>query len=312
MKFNLIFVDKNFWHQRIDNFLFRTFKNVPKSLIYRFIRIGKIKINDRKIDPKYKVETKDIIKIPISFPYRKDIQYLPQKSKFYWIKKRVIYEDSEILVLDKPSGIPVHSGSKSTFGIIEILRQVFRDGNYLELIHRIDKETSGILLLARSITSLRTIQNQFRLKTVIKRYIFLAHGIWPDEVDRISCTLSKKKIKRRRIGESSKYDEKSETLFTVKERFSSFTLMVATPTTGRNHQIRLHAKYVNHPIVLDKRYGNRELDKLLKKSGLKRLFLHARSITINHPKNLVDLTFLSPIDKNLEQCLMWIRENDRK
>ncbi|ADD79719.1 RluA family pseudouridine synthase [Candidatus Riesia pediculicola] len=310
-KFNLIFVDENSLFQRIDNFLIKRLKRVPKRLIYRLIRIGKIRVDDSKVNPSYRVQKEDLIKIPISLSYSQDKSISIQRKNFYWIKKRILYEDSEILVLNKPSGIAVHSGSKFSFGIIEILREVYFQSKYLELIHRIDKETSGILLIAKSRNILQLIQKQFCSQKIFKKYIVLVHGVWPSKIKRISCFLEKKiSQKKEKKIEIKKNGRMSETLFQIKERFASFTLMLATPITGRKHQIRLHTKKINHPIVLDKRYGNRKLDRNLKESGLKRLFLHSSSITMNHPKKLINLTFVSPIDKNLNGCLNWLRKND--
>ncbi|WMY97702.1 MAG: pseudouridine synthase [Arsenophonus sp.] len=194
----------------------------------------------------------------------------------------------------------MHSGSKIDFGIIEILKLRFQNLQFLELVHRLDKETSGILLIAKNRFTLKELQKQLFLNRIKKEYIVLVKGHWNANLKKINISLSKsiyKKIKNKNF--INYYKKKSITFFSVKKYFFNTTLINAYPITGRTHQIRIHTQYAKHPIVLDKRYGDHKFNKEIFNLGLNRLFLHSYSITIKHPRTMENKKFFAPLDKNL-------------
>ncbi|MGP1930553.1 MAG: 23S rRNA pseudouridine(955/2504/2580) synthase RluC [Arsenophonus sp. ET-YP4-MAG3] len=291
--------------QRIDNFLQSRFKGVPKSKLYCIIRKGEVRINSNRIKPKYKIKEGDLIRIPpIWYSEKKQNIILPKFYKIALLTKYILYEDEYLLVLNKPSGIPVHGGSGINFSIIEALRLLRPEIYFLELVHRLDCETSGILLIAKKRSALRTLHQQFRLKQMKKQYIMLVKGQWPLDVKIIKAPLLKNTLQSgERIMKVSSDGKYSETHFKVKEYFSNATLVKAIPITGRTHQIRVHAQYAKHPIACDNRYGDLDFDQQLTITGLKRLFLHASSLMFLHPANMKKIIFYATLDKKLKNCL---------
>ncbi|QCI23880.1 23S rRNA pseudouridine(955/2504/2580) synthase RluC [Buchnera aphidicola (Macrosiphoniella sanborni)] len=298
-------IDKDMINQRIDNFMHGKFKNVPKSMIYRIIRTGKVRINDKKIQPYYKLQTGDILKIP---PIK--ILYHPKKSFFPLnnakiLLNSILYEDNDLLIINKPSGIAVHGGSGCTFGVIEYFRKLRPLDKFLELVHRIDRETSGILIIAKKRQSLVFLHKQLREKKIEKEYIALVHGTWPINIKKISEPLLKVKFqnneKKVLINPNGK---PSETYFYIKKTFSKSTLLSIIPKTGRTHQIRAHALHAGHPILFDKRYGKNNLDAHIKnKISICRLLLHSYKINFIHPKN-GNITFITaPLDREFQNYL---------
>lgn len=294
-------ITENMINQRIDNFLIKKFKKIPKSMIYRIIRIGKIRINKKRVKPKYKLKLGDKIKIPAikDNNITNEITKIPEKIK-HLVSKNILYEDNYLLIINKPSGIAVHGGSGLKFGIIEILRHLRPLVNSLELVHRLDKDTSGILMLSKKPNILRNMHQQLREKKIKKKYIALVHGRWPNKLKKISLPLLKNHKKLVSVNSKGK---NSETRFIVKKLYSTTSLMLIRPITGRTHQIRVHALSVGHPIVFDNRYGNTVLDKKIKISFSKKLLLHANKISFTHPKTKKIVFIQAKIEKDFKQFL---------
>ncbi|ANZ22553.1 RNA pseudouridine synthase [Buchnera aphidicola (Diuraphis noxia)] len=302
---SIIYINENMINQRVDNFMHSRFKNLPKSMIYRIIRTGKIRINKKKIKPYYKLKLGDILKIP-PIKIFKDIKHVCfSTSHDQNLLKNIIYEDDDLLIINKPSGIAVHGGSGLNFGIIEYFRKLRPLEKFLELVHRLDRETSGILILAKKRLSLISLHKQLREKKVKKKYIGLVHGLWPLNITKISKPLLKlkwNKIQKKVLIDSS--GKPSETYFDIKKRFSSSTLLSIIPKTGRTHQIRVHTSYIGHPIVFDKRYGKNNLDTNIKnKININRLLLHSSEINFIHPRNNNKMCIYAPLDEKFKDFL---------
>lgn len=297
--------------QRIDNFLITYLKGVPKSMIYRILRKGEVRVNKKRIKPEYKLAIGDEVRIP---PIRISEKTVPEIStklnKVADLEKAIIYEDDVILAINKPSGIAVHGGSGLSFGVIEGLRALRPEAKFLELVHRIDRETSGILLIAKKRSALKSLHEQLRLKQMQKNYLALVKGNWPSECKVVQAPLLKNVLKSgERVVKVNAEGKPSETRFKVEERFGFATLVKASPVTGRTHQIRVHTQYANHPIAFDDRYGDSQFDALLADSKLNRLFLHAANVKFIHPKTLQEMQLNAPLDDVLQNCLTKIRDD---
>ena len=297
--------------QRIDNFLITHLKGVPKSMIYRILRKGEVRVNKKRIKPEYKLAIGDQVRIP---PIRVSEKTVPEIStklnKVADLEKAIIYEDDVILAINKPSGIAVHGGSGLSFGVIEGLRALRPEAKFLELVHRIDRETSGILLIAKKRSALKSLHEQLRLKQMQKNYLALVKGNWPSECKVVQAPLLKNVLKSgERVVKVNAEGKPSETRFKVEERFGFATLVKASPVTGRTHQIRVHTQYANHPIAFDDRYGDSQFDALLANSKLNRLFLHAANVKFIHPKTLQEMQLNAPLDDVLQNCLTKIRDD---
>ena len=298
--------------QRIDNFLITHLKGVPKSMIYRILRKGEVRVNKKRVKPEYKLNNGDEIRIP---PIRVAEKTTPEIStklnKVADLEKAIIYEDDVILAINKPSGIAVHGGSGLSFGVIEGLRALRPEAKFLELVHRIDRETSGVLLIAKKRSALKALHEQLRLKQMQKNYLALVKGNWPSECKVVQAPLLKNVLKSgERVVKVDKEGKPSETRFKVEERFDFATLIKASPVTGRTHQIRVHTQYANHPIAFDDRYGDNQFDMQLANTKLNRLFLHAANVKFIHPKTLQEMQLHAPMDDKLQACLNQLR-NDK-
>ncbi|AEH39808.1 ribosomal large subunit pseudouridine synthase C [Buchnera aphidicola (Cinara tujafilina)] len=307
-----IIVKKNVCFQRIDNFLFKTFKKLPKSMIYRCLRIGKIRLNHKKIKPTYKLKKNDIITVfAINVALiKKKILKLKQSTINFFLK-HIIYEDDHLLIINKPTGISVHSGSGINFGIIEIFREIRPDIFFLELVHRLDKDTSGVLMLAKKKSILKKLHQQLRDKEIYKEYKAIVYGHWPKNniVDlpllRIKNLNNKNKVCIHNNGKSS------QTNFIVQKYYPNTTLLSVIPITGRTHQIRVHASYSGHPILFDNRYGTKEIkktEKIYKKNNM-RLLLHAQTVIFIHPKNQKKICIYAPLCKNFKKYVHFFSKN---
>ena len=297
--------------QRIDNFLITYLKGVPKSMIYRILRKGEVRVNKKRIKPEYKLVIGDEVRIPPIRVSEKTVPEISKKlNKVADLEKSIIYEDDVILAINKPSGIAVHGGSGLSFGVIEGLRALRPEAKFLELVHRIDRETSGILLIAKKRSALKSLHEQLRLKQMQKNYLALVKGNWPSECKVVQAPLLKNVLKSgERVVKVNAEGKPSETRFKVEERFGFATLVKASPVTGRTHQIRVHTQYANHPIAFDDRYGDSQFDALLTDSKLNRLFLHAANVKFIHPKTLQEMQLHAPLDDVLQNCLTKIRDD---
>lgn len=294
--------------QRLDNFLLRQLKGVPKSKVYRIIRKGEVRVNKGRIKPDYKIQAGDIVRIPpLHIPAAADVPLAGQGLRKL-LTDAVIYEDKSLLVVNKPSGLAVHGGSGIRLGLIETLRQMRPDDRNLELVHRLDRDTSGCVMIAKKRSMLRYIHEQLRQDKVDKRYLALVDGKWSKRRELVDAPLLKNHLQSgERVVTVSEEGKKSLTRFSVLERFDSATLVEAKPITGRTHQIRVHAQSVGNPLLGDDKYGNQVADKAMRAKGLRRLFLHARCLTFNLPDEGGKLKVEAPLPDDLEQVLVNLR-----
>ncbi|HDR1512429.1 TPA: 23S rRNA pseudouridine(955/2504/2580) synthase RluC [Pasteurella multocida] len=296
--------------QRIDNYLLAKLKGVPKSLIYRILRKGEVRVNKGRIKPEYKLQANDIVRVPpVRVSEKEQAPISTKLNKVSQLEKQILFEDECLLVLNKPSGIAVHGGSGLSFGVIEALRTLRPDARFLELVHRLDRDTSGILLVAKKRSALRSLHEQLREKTVQKDYLALVRGQWQSHCKVVKAPLLKNELSSgERIVRVSEQGKPSETRFSIEERYEYATLIKASPVTGRTHQIRVHTQYAGHPIALDDKYGDKHFDEQMTQLGLTRLFLHAFSIRFEHPKTGETLRINAPLDPEMKKILGALRE----
>jgi 23S rRNA pseudouridine955/2504/2580 synthase len=304
-KVKFITIDNEDVGQRIDNFLLKTLKGVPKSHLYRLMRKGEIRVNKKRIKPVYKLALLDELRIaPIRVTEDKN-PISTGLSIVANLEKKILFEDERLIVINKPSGMAVHGGSGLSFGLIEALRALRPDARMLELVHRLDRDTSGCLLVAKKRSTLRHLHEQFRDKKVQKFYHALVNGHWPMKLTRVTEALKKNDLKsgERIVVVDNDQGKSSETRFKVLQHYRGATLVRAFPVTGRTHQIRVHCQTSGHSIAMDTKYGHEEFDEYVKSKGLKRLFLHAASIEFTHPSTEQRLKFEAPLEANLEKVL---------
>ena len=301
-------IDEDMAGQRIDNFLRNQLKNIPKSMIYRIVRKGEVRVNKKRIKAEYKLKAGDLVRIPPVTIEEKVEENVPSTklNKVSELEQCIIYEDDHMLILNKPSGTAVHGGSGLKFGAIEALRALRPEARFLELVHRIDRDTSGILLVAKKRSALRHLQAQFREKTVQKYYFALVMGEWKNSCKVVNAPLLKNEVNS--IVRVNPNGKASETRFKVLEKFQEATLIQASPITGRTHQIRVHTQYTGHPIAWDDRYGDRRFDAYTGKVGLDRLFLHAANIKFTHPGSEEKMDISAPMERRLEKALTGLRK----
>jgi 23S rRNA pseudouridine955/2504/2580 synthase len=271
--------------QRLDNFLITRLKGVPKSRIYRIVRKGEVRVNKGRVDVKYRLVIGDIVRIPPVRIAETSDEGLPVSRGLTEILQRnVLFEDDSLLIVNKPSGFAVHGGSGIDSGIIEGFRKINPEQRFLELVHRLDKDTSGCLLIAKKRSALRSLHEQFRDDTVTKTYLALLSGQWARKKLIVDQPLLKNVSKGgERMVVINPAGKASETLFRRLKLYQDATLVEASPKTGRTHQIRVHAAYLSHPIIGDDRYGFDEVNKSFKHRGYKRMFLHAETLQFQHP-----------------------------
>jgi 23S rRNA pseudouridine955/2504/2580 synthase len=286
--------------QRIDNYLTRLLKGVPKSHIYRILRGGEVRVNSGRVGPQYRICVGDRIRIP---PIRvaRSTGRGQSSAVVAQVELPVLFEDDALLVLDKPAGVAVHGGSGISSGIIERLRQLRGDVRFLELVHRLDRDTSGVLLLAKKRSALTHLHAQLRTGRVHKVYLALVHGAWQGRVQDIQLPLNKYVLasgeRRVSVRESGM---PSHTRIRLRKRLGEYSLLEAELKTGRTHQIRVHLAHLGFPITGDDKYGDFPLNKALARKGLKRMFLHACKMVIVHPQSQEKLTFEAPLPPDLE------------
>ncbi len=296
--------------QRVDNFLLARLKGVPKSMIYRIVRKGEVRVNKGRVKPEYKLSAGDVVRIPpVRVAERQEAPVSAKLDKVAALGDCILYEDDHILVLNKPSGTAVHGGSGLSFGVIEGLRVLRPEAKFLELVHRLDRDTSGILLIAKKRSTLRALHEQLRLKQMQKDYLALVRGQWQSHCKVVQAPLLKNILQSgERIVKVNSEGKPSETRFKVEERFTNATLVKASPVTGRTHQIRVHTQYAGHPIAFDDRYGDKVFDSQLSDTGLNRLFLHASALKFTHPSTGETLRLEAPMDEQLRYCIKTLRQ----
>lgn len=292
--------------QRIDNFLRAQLKGVPKTLIYRILRKGEVRVNKGRIKPEYKLQAGDVVRVPpLRLAERDEPEPLAQ-GLLERLEAAIVYEDKALIVLNKPAGIAVHGGSGLNYGVIEAFRQLRPDAKDLELVHRLDRDTSGLLMIAKKRSMLRHLHEQLRGDGVDKRYMALVRGHWATARKQVNAPLQKSNLRSgERMVEVDGEGKEALTLFRVLRRFGDFaTLVEAKPVTGRTHQIRVHAKHAGHSIAGDSKYGDDEFTREIRELGGKRLFLHAYELHVPLPEGGV-LKLEAPVDE------MWTRTLER-
>ncbi len=295
-------VDDESAGQRLDNFLIRHLKGVPKTHVYRIIRSGEVRLNKGRAAADRRVATGDVVRVP---PVRVSERSPEQRTQAAPAREfPILLEDEHLIALDKPAGVAVHGGSGVSFGVIEQLRRARPDARLLELVHRLDRETSGILLVAKKRSALKALQDQFRDRQTGKTYLALVLGDWPEARKVIDAPLHKylQADGERRVKVVAPDDPdgmRAITLVKVRERWPGFTLLEVTIKTGRTHQIRVHLAAQGHPIAGDDKYGDFERNKALHKQGLKRMFLHAWRLRFSHPASGEPVELLAALPPDL-------------
>ncbi len=267
--------------QRVDNFLMSRLRGLPRSRLYRLLRRGEVRVNKGRVSPSHRLKAGDSVRIPpVSLADRAPPAAVSPRLQSL-LEQSIRYEDEQLMVLDKPAGLAVHGGSGVNLGLIESLRQLRTDCRYLELAHRLDRETSGALVIAKQRSALLAFQRALRARQVNKYYRALAVGRWPSGLDSVNAPLKKNHLQSgERIVRTDADGKPSQTRFKVLRRFTEFTLLEAMPVTGRTHQIRVHAQVAGHPLCGDEKYGNAQVNKALREQHGKQLFLHAYAIDL--------------------------------
>jgi 23S rRNA pseudouridine955/2504/2580 synthase len=291
--------------QRIDNYLLRVLKGVPKSHIYRILRSGEVRVNKGRIDQLYRLEAGDVVRVPPVRVAEKSSTAPVPGAEF-----AILHEDSHLLVIDKPCGVAVHGGSGVSYGVIEQLRASRPDAKFLELVHRLDRETSGLLLLAKKRSALTNLHEQMRDGVTDKRYLTVVYGDWKNARQHVKLPLHKYTTpegERRVVVQAGGME--SHTVFSLKRKWQKFALLEAELKTGRTHQIRVHLASSGFPIAGDDKYGDFALNRALLKGdetrgALRRMFLHAHQITFTHPESGKQMTLNAPLPAECERFLL--------
>lgn len=298
---NFLIIDEQHESQRLDNFLIKVLKGVPKSHVYRIIRGGEVRANKKRCKAEYKLQLNDVIRIPpirIAEKPTSEQDFIPQANF------PIVYEDEFYLIINKLSGVACHGGSGVSFGVIEQLRRQ-EQYKFLELAHRLDRETSGILILAKKRQALVAVQNLMRHHKMLKEYYALTLGRWVDDKRIIKAPITKfiNKEGERRVRIDRENGMESHTIFTMLKRYKDFTLVNADLHTGRTHQIRIHLQHIGYPIAFDEKYGNFDYNKQLPTMGLKRMFLHCHHLQFIHPMTDELLDLNCPLPENLQNFI---------
>lgn len=303
-KVQLVEIDADREGQRLDNFLISQLKGVPKSAIYRIVRKGEVRVNKGRIKVDYRLKDGDIVRIP---PVRLAAVTAPAhagQKLTELLKNSILFENKGLLIINKPSGLAVHGGSGINLGMIEALRQIRPDDHYLELVHRLDRDTSGCIMVAKKRSMLRHLHKELREGRIQKTYHALVAGQWSPRCQEVNAPLRKNELSSgERIVKVDPEGKPSKTKFKLLQQFQGCSLVEAQPVTGRTHQIRVHAQCQGHGLVGDTKYGDDELNKRMKVFGLNRLFLHAASLTLCLPDDEQPMTVSAPLEESLEKGL---------
>ena len=303
----LIFIDDSHAKQRLDNFLITQLKGVPSSRIYRAIRHGEVRVNKKRTGANYKLAIADLVRIPpLQTTNRKKISNI-DRNLMISLEMRILYEEANLLVINKPAGLSVH-GNRSNIGIkrvglIEALRIMRPKVRLLELVHRLDRETSGCLIVAKKRTTLVALNALLVERKIEKQYLLLVKGLWKEGVCRVEAPLKKQWLQNgEKIVKVEKRGKTAVTIFRLLKTFTKASLIEAKPLSGRTHQIRVHAAHIGYPIAGDQKYGDKNFNREMRKYGLRRLFLHASGIFCRY--NNKQLGICAILDTELKACLV--------
>lgn len=295
--------------QRIDNFLLRLAKGVPKSHIYRILRSGEVRVNKGRIAADYRIAAGDVVRVP---PIR---VAAPPSGKAAAPAREfdVVFEDESIIVIDKPAGVAVHGGSGVSFGVIEQLRRARPQAKLLELAHRLDRETSGLLLVAKKRSALTRLHDMFRDGEVNKRYLALVKGSWRNALQHVRLPLAKYSTAEgeRRVSVAPE-GKHAHSIVRLVARWRNFSLVEVELKTGRTHQIRVHLAHLGFPLAGDDKYGDFALNKGLQKAGLRRMFLHAAKLSLPHPLSGAALELAAPLPPDLREFIERLDANEKR
>ena len=299
-----VVIDEEQVQQRLDNFLFRELKGVPKGHVYRLLRTGQVRVNGGRVKPDYRLASGDEVRIPPVRQGETPPPGRPGSRQLAALQDAILLEDDQLLVINKPAGMAVHGGSGVSFGVIEALRNLRPEQRSLELVHRLDRDTSGCLIIAKKRSALRFLHAALRAGAIEKCYLALLAGHWLGGERHVRLALEKDVLqsgeRRVRVTEAGK---QAESTFKPVQAFKDATLVEVAILTGRTHQIRVHAAHLNHPVLGDDKYGDRQANRTYRSMGLKRMFLHARSLGFKHPVSGEAMLVSAPLDDNLKILL---------
>lgn len=290
--------------QRVDNFLMAQLRGVPRSVVYRIVRKGEVRVNKGRVRPDTRLKTGDEVRIPPVSQKQAAAQVVPGERVQAVMEGAVVFENEQMLVVNKPSGIAVHGGSGLDFGLIEVLRAARPEARFLELVHRLDRDTSGLVMVAKKRSALRYLQDELRQKRIRKHYHALVSGRWPADVSRVDAPLLRYEMSNgeRRVRVDAEGKE-SLTTFTVLVDYEGYSLVQASPVTGRTHQIRVHSAYAGHPIAGDDKYMDDVSLKAFRAMGGRRLMLHARALEFTLPGTGEAIRLEAPYDEAFGEVL---------
>ena len=306
----LIEIDENASGQRVDNYLLKILKGVPKSRIYRILRKGEVRVNKGRVKASVKLQLGDVLRVPPIRTSNEDEIKVAGKWMLETLENAIIYEDKRLLIINKPSGIAVHGGSGISIGVIEAFRQLRPEQKDLELIHRLDRDTSGCLMIAKKRSCLRSIQAMLSNKTKLeKHYLAVVHGKWPRRKQHVDAPLIKNTLKSgERISSVDANGKSALTRISLLDQSTDYSLLALQPITGRTHQLRVHCQYTGYPIVGDEKYGLELQDAALKRQGMRRLMLHASRLVIpaTEPGEKT-ISVEAPVDGSFQRMIKTIK-----
>jgi len=301
---SFITVDDDHADRRLDNFLIGHFTSLPRTRIYRMIRKGEVRVNKGRIKQNYRLQTGDTVRVPPMYLSTQEKPSTPPEKLSELIGNSIIYEDDYLIAINKPSNIAVHSGSTVQYGVIEILRAQRPETDFLELIHRLDRATSGCLLIAKGHKTLRGMHGILKSGHVKKNYLALLKGQLTDTMRTVDVPLNKVSTESGdRMVRVDNAGKQALTHFHSQEHFRVASLSRIELVTGRTHQIRVHAAYIDHPLAGDEKYGDWEFNRAMEKLGLKRLFLHAETLSFEMPGTGKQIELKAPLPDELDQFL---------
>jgi 23S rRNA pseudouridine955/2504/2580 synthase len=300
--------------QRLDNYLMRVLKTVPKSHVYRVVRKGEVRVNGKRAKPETRLALGDRVRIPPLHMEDKPVRATPSHSLQQFITDAILFEDRDILIVNKPAGVAVHGGSGLAFGVIEALRAARPELTELELVHRLDRDTSGVLLIAKRRAALRELHAAFREREMTKRYLALVCGRWELGSKRIELPLlTNQKQGGERMVRVHPDGVSALSIFVPQQKFGKLaTLMAIEIGTGRTHQIRVHAAYAGHPVAGDEKYGDKSGNEALREYGLKRMFLHAHTLEFARPGTGEPFSITAPLSDELNSVLANLKKVSTK
>ncbi len=298
-------IDEESAGQRIDNFLFARLKGVPKSHIYRLLRKGEVRVNGGRCQAERRLAVGEKVRVPPLRQAEREVREIPEVLIQQRLEGRIMHEDDDFMVINKPAGMAVHGGSGLSYGVIEGLRALRPQAKFLELVHRLDRETSGCLLIAKKRSALRHLHELFREGHQVKKiYVALLAGVWERKSLLVDAPLKKNILQSgERIVKVARDGKPAQTELRRLRKFANATLVEASLMTGRTHQIRVHALSIGHPIAGDERYGHAAANADFRQTGLKRLFLHAAELAFAHPRGGHPFQIKAPLEPELQEFL---------